>query len=52
MARPTRASTLPIVRSVGISIWDPIWARLTPEAIYVSSLVGMAELLLSGCTTA
>ena len=29
----------------------PIWARLTPEAVYVSALVGMAELLLSGCTT-
>jgi cytosine/adenosine deaminase-related metal-dependent hydrolase len=30
----------------------PIWARLTPEAMYTSSLVGMAELILSGCTTA
>jgi cytosine/adenosine deaminase-related metal-dependent hydrolase len=30
----------------------PIWARLTPEAVYVSALTGMAELLLSGCTTA
>jgi 8-oxoguanine deaminase len=30
----------------------PIWARLTGEAIYVSALVGMAELILSGCTTA
>jgi 8-oxoguanine deaminase len=29
----------------------PIWARLTPEAIYTSALVGMAELILSGCTT-
>ncbi|MDP7544844.1 MAG: 8-oxoguanine deaminase, partial [Anaerolineales bacterium] len=29
----------------------PIWARLTPEAVYVSALVGMAEMLLSGCTT-
>lgn len=29
----------------------PIWARLTPEAVYVSALTGMAELLLSGCTT-
>lgn len=29
----------------------PIWARLTPEAVYISALVGMAELLLSGCTT-
>jgi 8-oxoguanine deaminase len=30
----------------------PIWARLTPEAIYTSALVGLAELILSGCTTA
>ncbi len=29
----------------------PIWAGLTPEAIYTSALVGMAELILSGCTT-
>jgi 8-oxoguanine deaminase len=29
-----------------------IWARLTPEAVYVSAKVGLAELLLSGCTTA
>ncbi len=29
----------------------PIWARLTPEAVYVSSKTAMAELLLSGCTT-
>ncbi len=29
----------------------PIWARLTPEAIYVSAKVGLAELMLSGCTT-
>lgn len=30
----------------------PIWANLTPEAIYTSALVGLAELILSGCTTA
>jgi 8-oxoguanine deaminase len=30
----------------------PIWARLTPEAVYVSALVGLGELLLTGCTTA
>jgi len=29
----------------------PIWAGLTPDAIYHSALVGMAELILSGCTT-
>jgi cytosine/adenosine deaminase-related metal-dependent hydrolase len=29
----------------------PIWANLTPEAIYISTLTGLAELALSGCTT-
>jgi cytosine/adenosine deaminase-related metal-dependent hydrolase len=30
----------------------PIWAGLTSEAVYTSALVGLAELVLSGCTTA
>lgn len=30
----------------------PIWAGLTPEAIAVSTKVAIAELMLSGCTTA
>ena len=30
----------------------PIWARLDPEAVFVSTQVAAAELLLSGCTTA
>jgi cytosine/adenosine deaminase-related metal-dependent hydrolase len=30
----------------------PLWARLTPEAIRISTLTGLAELALSGCTTA
>jgi cytosine/adenosine deaminase-related metal-dependent hydrolase len=30
----------------------PIWAGLTSEGIYTSALVGLAELMLSGCTTA
>lgn len=30
----------------------PIWAKLTPEAAYVSAKVGLAELMLTGCTTA
>jgi 8-oxoguanine deaminase len=29
----------------------PIWARMDEEAVHVASLAGMAELLLSGCTT-
>ncbi|MGB8648673.1 MAG: 8-oxoguanine deaminase [Anaerolineae bacterium] len=30
----------------------PIWANLTPDAVYTSALVGLAELMLTGCTTA
>lgn len=29
----------------------PIWANITPEAIYVSSKLAIAELIRSGCTT-
>lgn len=29
----------------------PIWAEMTPEAVYVSAKTGLAELVLSGCTT-
>ncbi|HLK51024.1 MAG TPA: 8-oxoguanine deaminase [Bryobacteraceae bacterium] len=29
----------------------PIWARLDDESVYAAALAGMAELLLSGCTT-
>jgi cytosine/adenosine deaminase-related metal-dependent hydrolase len=29
----------------------PIWARMDGDAVYASALTGMAELILSGCTT-
>jgi cytosine/adenosine deaminase-related metal-dependent hydrolase len=29
----------------------PIWAEMTPEAVYVSATIGLSELVLSGCTT-
>ena len=29
----------------------PVWARLTPQMVQVSTQTAMAELLLSGCTT-
>ncbi len=49
----TRA--LPEGQNEGLFGWldahYPIWARIGPEEMYVSALVAMAELLLSGCTT-
>jgi cytosine/adenosine deaminase-related metal-dependent hydrolase len=29
----------------------PIWAEMTPEAVYISAKTALAELVLSGCTT-
>lgn len=49
----TRA--IPAVQDAELFTWlrglYPIWAGLTPEMVYVSTQVAMAELLLSGCTT-
>ena len=49
----TRA--IPGVQDAELFAWlrglYPIWARLTPEMVKVSTQVAMAELLLSGCTT-
>jgi len=51
----TLTRALPAVQDVGLFDWlrtlYPIWAELTGEAAYVSALVGLAELILSGCTT-
>jgi 8-oxoguanine deaminase len=30
----------------------PLWANLTPEAVFISAQIAAAELMLSGCTTA
>jgi 8-oxoguanine deaminase len=30
----------------------PVWARIDEECVHVAALAGMAELMLSGCTTA
>ncbi|HEY5579418.1 MAG TPA: 8-oxoguanine deaminase [Acidimicrobiia bacterium] len=50
----TRA--VPDAQNVSLFGWlrvlYPIWARLTPEAVRVSTQVGLVELALSGCTTA
>ena len=52
----TLTRAVPAVQDATLFQWlktlYPIWARLTPEAIYTSALVGLAELMLSGCTTA
>jgi 8-oxoguanine deaminase len=34
-----------------LKILYPIWLGMNSEAIYISALTGMAELILSGCTT-
>jgi 8-oxoguanine deaminase len=51
----TLTRALPGTQDAGLFTWlktlYPLWARLSGEAIYVSTQVGLAELLLSGCTT-
>lgn len=51
----TLTRALPAVQDAGLFHWlrvlYRVWAGLDGEAVYVSALVGMAELLLSGCTT-
>jgi 8-oxoguanine deaminase len=51
----TLTRALPAVQDVELFGWlrtlYPVWAGLTGEAVYVSALVGLAELILSGCTT-
>lgn len=51
----TLTRALPAVQDVELFDWlrtlYPLWAELTGEAVYVSALVGLAELILSGCTT-
>ena len=52
----TLTRTVPAAQDANLFNWlmtlYPIWANLTPEAVYVSALTGLAELALSGCTTA
>ena len=51
----TLTRNVPAAQNANLFNWlrtlYPIWAGLTPEAIYVSSKVAIAELMLSGCTT-
>ncbi|MBV9438384.1 MAG: 8-oxoguanine deaminase [Candidatus Eremiobacteraeota bacterium] len=52
----TLTRNLPAAQDAELFPWlvahYPIWARLTREAVRVSTAVAIAELLLSGCTTA
>ncbi len=52
----TLTRALPAVEDAKLFDWltylYPIWAELTAEAVYHSAKVALAELLLSGCTTA
>src|ERR1700730_3929729 len=52
----TLTRAVPAAQNANLFNWlttlYPIWARLTPAAIGVSTQVGLAELALSGCTTA
>lgn len=51
----TLTRNVPAAQDVNLFHWlrtlYPIWAGLTPEAIYVSTKTAIAELMLSGCTT-
>ncbi|MGC9393356.1 MAG: 8-oxoguanine deaminase [Anaerolineae bacterium] len=51
----TLTRAIPAAQDVGLFGWlttlYPIWAGLNGEAIYASALTGLAELMLSGCTT-
>lgn len=52
----TLTRAVPNAQNVNLFNWlkvlYPIWSRLTPEDIYISTQTAMAELALSGCTTA
>jgi 8-oxoguanine deaminase len=51
----TLTRAVPAVQNADLFHWlvtlYPIWANLTPEALRISTLTGLAELALSGCTT-
>ncbi len=51
----TLTRALPAAQDVSLFHWlqalYPVWARLTPEMVRVSTQIALAELALSGCTT-
>jgi len=52
----TLTRAIPAAQDANLFHWlktlYPIWARMTPEDIFLSTKTAMAELALSGCTTA
>ena len=52
----TLTRVFPAAQDSGLFDWlrvlYPIWARMTPDHVRVSTRLGLAELALSGCTTA
>ena len=52
----TLTRVVPPAQDVNLFTWlktlYPIWARLTPEDIFISTQTALAELAFSGCTTA
>ncbi len=51
----TLTRALPSAQDANLFNWlktlYPVWANLTGEAIYVSALIAIAEMMLTGCTT-
>ncbi|WP_444909489.1 8-oxoguanine deaminase [Microbulbifer sp. TRSA005] len=51
----TLTRNLPATQNKNLFAWlqlhYPIWSRINPEASRTSALIGLAELILSGCTT-
>ena len=52
----TLTRALPAAQDANLFNWlktlYPIWARMTPDDIFISTQTALAELALSGCTTA
>jgi 8-oxoguanine deaminase len=52
----TLTRAVPAAQDAGLFSWlktlYPIWARMQPQDIRTSTMLGLAELALSGCTTA
>ena len=52
----TLTRVIPAAQDANLFNWlktlYPIWARITPDDIYISTKTALAELALSGCTTA